>query len=311
MAGALLAVGTLAGCRPPHPPLRLGSIVFTGHEPVFVARAMNWLDPAAIRLIELHSNTDTLRAIAAGQLEGAQLTLDEFLSARAGGVDLRIVAVLDESRGADAVIARPGLRDPERLQGRRFAVEEGAVGAVMLSALLRHHGLEASDIKKVAIQWGDTVDSFKAGAADYFVTAEPWVSQLEGLSGQRVFRSSAVPGRIVDVMAVRSDTIATREDAVQALVSAHFQAVELLRREPARAAELMAPRLQVAPAEVAGTLKGLFQPDARASLNMMRADGELRRNIRALEQVMLEDGLLTRLSPEDTLFETRFHPVRS
>ena len=32
------------------------------------------------------------------------------------------------------------------------------------------------------------------------MTAEPWASQLEALGGLRVFDSTAIPGRIVDVM---------------------------------------------------------------------------------------------------------------
>ncbi len=308
MVGAAAGVW-LAGCAPPPPPLRLGSIVFSGYEPVFMARALGWLDPAQVRLVELYSNTDALRALAAGQIEAAQLTLDEFLSGRAGGVDLRVIAVLDESLGADAVIARPGLRDPHLPAGRRIAVEEGAVGAVMLSAFLKAHDLPPSAVQTVSVALAHNLEHFREGAADLFVTAEPWASQLEALGGVRVFDSTAIPGRIVDVMVARADALEHHAPALQALVAAHFRAVQLLHQQPERAAELMAARLQLAPAEVPAALKGLNQPEAAASRRMLQPDGELLRHIKTLEQVMVQDGLLKAASVHDTLFDTRFHPT--
>jgi len=157
LATAAVVVGAagLAGCHQ-QPPLRLGSIVFTGYEPVFMARELGWLDPALVRLVELYSNTDALRALAAGQIEAAQLTVDEFLSGRAEGLDLRIIAVLDESLGADVVIAHPQLHDRQDIRGRRIAVEDGAVGAVMLSAFLNARGVEPSDVVTVPVAWATT-----------------------------------------------------------------------------------------------------------------------------------------------------------
>lgn len=68
---ALLSWPFAAGCSAPTPPLRVGSLVFPGYELVFLARESGWLDPALVRLIEMRSNTDALRALASGQLEAA------------------------------------------------------------------------------------------------------------------------------------------------------------------------------------------------------------------------------------------------
>jgi NitT/TauT family transport system substrate-binding protein len=54
----------------------VGSIVFPGYESLFLAREAGLLEERQVRLIELLANTDTLRALAAGQLEAAALTLD-------------------------------------------------------------------------------------------------------------------------------------------------------------------------------------------------------------------------------------------
>lgn len=309
LATAAVVVGAagLAGCHQ-QPPLRLGSIVFTGYEPVFMARELGWLDPALVRLVELYSNTDALRALAAGQIEAAQLTVDEFLSGRAEGLDLRIIAVLDESLGADVVIAHPQLHDRQDIRGRRIAVEDGAVGAVMLSAFLKARGLLPSDVVSIPVALGHNLELFRQGSADLFVTAEPWASRLEHLGGIRLFDSAAIPERIVDVMVARADTLEPWADGLHAAVAAHFRAVALLKNEPERAAALMSKRLQLPPDEVMASLKGLVQPNASESLKLLDPDGPLLRNIQDLQQLMVNEGLLPRLSPPASLFDPRFHP---
>ena len=86
---ALSALACRPGCSKPIPLLRVGSIVFPGYELMFLARELQLLDPNQVRLVELQSNSDTVRALASGQLEAAAMTQDELMSARAEGVDLR------------------------------------------------------------------------------------------------------------------------------------------------------------------------------------------------------------------------------
>lgn len=308
----LLAVGAglcLAGCFSPTPPLRLGSIVFSGYEPVFLARTLGLLPPEKVRLVELLSNTDTLRALAARQLEAAQLTLDEFLTARAAGLDLRVVAVLDLSRGADAVVARPGLSNPQDFKGRRVAVEDGAVGAVVLSAFLHAQGLKPNDVVKVPYTMDKSLAYFRAGQADLFVTASPWLVPMEKAGAVRVFDSTAIPDRIVDVMVVRADTFGTHGDTVQLLVKAHFEAVARLKADPKGTAPILAQRMGVTAAEVAPAFDGLLLPDAQTSAQLLQPDGPLLRQVKQLMKVMVQDGLLRNKLPLDALFETRFHPT--
>ena len=60
------------------------------------------------------------------------LTLDELLTARGNGIELCVIAVLDSSAGADALMARPGLEHLKALAGQRIGAEDSASGALML-----------------------------------------------------------------------------------------------------------------------------------------------------------------------------------
>ena len=124
-AGAIaLAIG-LTACQPaPVPPLKVGMNPWVGYDPLVLARDKGLLDTRQVKVVELASSSETLRHFRNGLLDGAALTLDETLRLADEGVDVRIVAMLSASAGADVVVARPGIRTPEQLRGHKLAVEK-------------------------------------------------------------------------------------------------------------------------------------------------------------------------------------------
>ena len=305
---AAAALPVLGACSPPESVLRVGSIVFPGYEFMFLARDMGLLDERRVRMIELLANTDTLRALAAGQIEAAALTLDELMSARTDGVDLRAVLIYDISAGADVVLAHAPVT-MKTLANKRIGVEDSAMGAVMLSALLEAAGLKPGQIQKVPVTLDRTEEVFRRGAVDVVVTAEPWASHLEKGGAQRLFDSTAIPGRIVDVLAVRAQALETHADAVRYLIEAHFAAQALLRSDPDRAAAWMAPRLQTPAQDVAELFRGLQLPDVAQNRQMMRPGGLLDRTGRELQRVMVQARLLRAPVDLRQLVDSRFLPA--
>ena len=265
---------TLAGCSRPATPLRVGSVVFPGYEWMFLARELGFLDESRVRLIELQTNTDALRALAAGQLEAAALSLDEMWVARDSGIALRAVLVLDVSAGANAVMAHAPVT-LQTLEGHRVGVDDSAAGRVMLGALLRAAGLRDAQIQVVPVRLDRTEEAFRLGAVDVVITAEPWAQRLERKGARRIFDSAAIPDRIVDVLAVRAEALESHDSALRYLLAAHFAAQEMWRTQPQLAAQWMAPRLQVPPDEVAGMYRGLQLPTAAQNRALMQA-GRLR-----------------------------------
>lgn len=302
---AALASAGLAACAPPLAPLRVGTIVFPGYELLFLAREMEWLQPGLVRLIELQNSSDSVRALAAGELEAALLTMDEVMSARAGGVDLRAVLVLDTSDGADQVLARPGI-NLSNLVGRRLAAEDNSVGALMMASLLETAGVRVEQVFKVPITQSRAAEYYGKGLADVVVTAEPWASQIKAMGGVGIFDSSSVPDRIVDVVAVRADKIEPYAHALQHLVTMHWLALDLLSSQPERAAPLLAPRLQVPPPAVVGSFKGLRLPDRAQNQAMLAPGGTLERNLPRLQDILLNARLLPKMVETRALLDDRF-----
>lgn len=298
----------LVGCSEPRQVLRLGSIVFPGYELMFLARELGLLDEQQVRLIEMPSSTGTLRALAVGQLEAANLTLDEFISARADGMDLRVLAVLDVSAGADAVFSREPM-ELAALAGKRVAVEDGAVGGIVLAALLDAARLHPNQIRKQTTTQANTAADFIAGKADVVVTAEPWASQIEAAGGHRLFDSTRMPGRIVDVLVAHQSAIERQPEALRGLVQAHFAGLAHLRAQPEDASRRMAARLQLAPAKVPAAFRGLELPDRDLNLTLLQDGGQIDQTVRVLQQDMLRAGLMRATRPLSEISDTR--PLRA
>jgi len=288
-------------------PLRIGASVFPGYEFLFLAQELGALPRERVRVVEMPSASASMRALGAGAMEGACLTLDEVVAARERGIALTAVAVLDVSLGADVLIARPELTQLADLRGRRVAVEHTAVGAVMLHAALAAAGLQVTDVHMLALDYDRHERAFLDQGVDAVVTYEPVKSQLLRAGGRVLFSSARIPGRIMDVLALREDLVASRPLAVRAAVEAHFHGRDAYMAQGAPHIASLAAHLRLAPEGVAAAFAELDLPDRTRNRVLFNADAaELRRIANTLIDVMLQAGLLRARPRLDQLFDGRF-----
>lgn len=309
---ALLPAAQLFGCgKPLEPLLRIGTNIWPGYELLYVARDTGLLDGASIKLVELLSATDVLQALSANTLEAAALTLDEVLTARASGIDLQVVAVLDVSAGADALLARPGIGSLAELRGCSIALEQTAVGAVLLATALRRAGLQPTDVKMVYRTVNHHVEAYRSGAVDAVVSFEPARSQLLAAGAHSLFDSGDMPGLIVDVLAVRPEAMKQSPKAVRALVAGHFAALARFRREPQPLLAPIAARLGLAEADALAAFDDLQFPDVEGNRQLLEGHpAALVQTAAELAAVMLQVGLLPRPAPLAELIDARWLPAR-
>lgn len=307
--GLAAVAPVLGACSAPLAPFNVGTIVFPGYEFLHLASEMGLYQDKGIRLVDMLSSTDNLRVLSGGRVQAATLTIDEVMTARADGLDLRVVLVFDMSAGADAVMARPAVRDLKDLAGRRIGVEDNAMGVVMLEALLAAAGLKVDQVIKVPMTVDRSLGTYQSGKVDALVTFEPWVSQLEALGARRLFDSTAVPERIVDVLAVRAEAIEPYAELIRQLVDGHFQARRRFLADPAASA-LMAARLQMPAVEVPQAFRGLVLPDAQENRRILRSGGRFDQSVQEIQRVFLANGLLRRAVLTTDLVDTRFLPAQ-
>ena len=261
---AALAVTTLAACSPsPHPPLMVGMNAWVGYDPLVLARDKKLLDPRQVKVVELDSTSDTQRHFRNGLLDAAALTLDEALRLADEGIDVRVVAVMDASNGADVVMADPGIQTLSDLRGASIAVEGTTVGAVVLQRLLQKAGLKPADVSVVHLEAPQQLEALRHHRVSAAVSYEPVASALRAAGFQNIFDSRQMQGEIVDVLVVRTDLLVDRAAQVDALLAAWHSGMQALHDDPGAAAALLAPGTDLTADQYLAALKSLkmFTPE--------------------------------------------------
>ena len=266
----LVLVSILSGCmREPELPLRIGTNVWIGSEPLYLARDLKYLDRGVVQLVEYPSASEVSRAFRNQAIDGMVISLDELFVLAVDGPQPKIVVVVDVSRGADVVVGRTGMHAMKDLKGKRVAVESTALGAFVLSRALVLNGMQASDVNIVHLESNEHPAAFKQGQVDGAVTFDPYRTELLGAGARTLFDSSQIPGEIVDLLAVRASVLEKNPYALQALLTGWFKALDYLQREPADAAARMAVREQITGEQFLEALKGLHIPSRTENMTML------------------------------------------
>ena len=84
-------------------------------------------------------------------------------------------------------------------------------------------------------------------------------------------RGPFIPGRIIDVLAVRANVLLENPAAVRALLSGYFRALDYLADHPDDAYRRMARRLEVEHADVPIMLAGIHLPDKAENHQLLAA----------------------------------------
>lgn len=296
LLGLIAGVSLLISCfAPPNSPLRVGTNLWAGYEPFYVARQQGFYDDN-IRLKELTSATEVLRAFRQGQLEVAALTLDEVLRLYQDHKDLRILLVTNISSGADRIVVRPEIKSFNDLKGQQVAVEEHGVSAFMLYQSLSENGLSMADIQLVPATINQHLRIMQSGQADAVVTFDPVAHRLEQAGFNTLYDSSQLPVKIVDVLVTRKSVLSTRRDQLKHLLEGYWQGLAVMNNRPADVYPDIAARLGLKTGEIDRIYDDLIMPDQAEHRTFFQ--NSLAQSLEAQQQFMLESGILT--DPQNT-----------
>ena len=284
---------SLFGCGAQETALRIGTNVWIGSEPLYLARELGRLDPTAVQLVEYPSASEVLRAFRNQAIDGMVISLDELFGLAADGLQPRIILIVDVSHGADVVVGRRGMRTMRDLKGKSVAVESSALGAFMLSRALAVNGMQASDVNVVHLESNEQPDAFAKGLVDGAVTFDPYRAQFLRAGGTTLFDSTQIPGEIVDLVAVRESAFKKQPKAIQQLLAGWFDAIDYMKSDPKDAAQRMGIRQQTSGEQFLEAQRGLHVPSRDENLRMLGGlKPELAVTGRRLMALMLEAKLL-------------------
>lgn len=283
----------LFGCSggEPQQPIRLGTNIWPGYEPLYLAQHLDLIKPSDVRLVEYPSASEVIRAFRNRSLEAAALTLDEALLLQQDGIPVSVILVTDISDGGDVIMAREAIADMAALKGKRVAVESSALGAYVISRALEIHNLKLAEIKIKHLEVSAHEAAYRNGEIDAAVTFEPVRTQLIKQGAHEIFTSREMPGEIVDVVVVHNSLL-EQPQRLKNLMDGWFGALDYLKNQPQSAAGIIARRLKISPQEVPGSFDGLQLPSREENQRLLAEGGALYTTVKRLSATMQQNGLL-------------------
>lgn len=302
----LLLIMLLSSCFTAYEkPFRVGINTWPGYAPLYIAKRNSLFRNKNIDVIELPSTTETIHALAMGNLEAAALTLDEVLTVIDLGIDVQIVMILDTSNGADALVAKPYIESISELKGRTLAVERSAVGAFMLDQALTSVNLSIDEINVINCSYNQHMSCYEL--ADGIVTFEPTVTRLVSNGGVVLFDSGNIPNSIIDVLAVKREVINEYPETVVELIEGYYRSREFMRVQPDLTSQYLSKFMRTDIQNIEATLEKIYLPTQREVVDLMGGSpSSLTQTARRLEGIMKSNDLLLNYQEPEQLITNAF-----
>lgn len=290
---ALLWILVLTACQEPEPPLRIGTNVWTGYEPLYLARFLGQLSAENTRLLEFTSASQVIDALEYGSIDAAALTLDEALLLLHQGIKVKLVLVMDVSTGGDALLAQPWISKLTELKGKTIGLEDTALGAYMLTRILELSQLSIEDIHLKPLEANAHEESFSSGQVDAVVSFDPIRTRLMAQGARVLFDSRQLPNEIIDVLVVRADRANQSRRHLRQLLHAWFASLALIEQQPDRMIEAMQPRLKLDQNTIHNMLTGLNFPSRQQNVQwLLCRNPTLTKQIAQMHRIMQQHHLV-------------------
>ena len=233
--------------------LVVGHDLWIGYSGAFVADAKGYFEDAGLDVDfkQFPGPGDTLPALISGNLDIGLTTLHNLALASLGQKKpLTSIYLLDTSNGADAIVAKKGIKSVKDLKGKKVAATDGEINHMMLIAALDENGMTQDDIEFVNMNADDAGGAFVAGKLDAAVTWEPWVTKSKSAGGNVIFTSADIPDTILDSVAVTPQTMKSKKAELVAFLAAIDKGVAYLRSNQDESAKIIGKVLDTPPADI-------------------------------------------------------------
>ncbi len=317
---ALAAVMLLGGCGTPvselkaRAPIRLGTYEWPGSYWIDVAWVKGWFAEAGLNVERVDTDRkyfESLDAVVSGQIDAMGFAQFDLVRYVAAGHDLVGVAAIDYSEGAEAIVARPGIRFLRDLRGKTIALHRGTYLEYLLDIVAEREGMKLDDFVLVDRASEDAaLADLKAGKVDAVFVWEPYAAQAQAaVDGVRLFSTAEFPGLTYNVLSLRREFVTARPADVAALLRVWQRAVQFIRENPNETCVIVAKLFNEPLAgakEMMRTDRILDVADNSRAFSYAAGFESLHASWRRMNDFMLERGLATARVDSPDHLDARF-----
>lgn len=241
---AKLESATSSGTSYSRGQLTLAADSFSGYAVIRSDEFRNRLKSLGLKLVVEDDKADYLariKALQGGKIDMAVFTVDSLISASAaiGEIPGTIILVIDESKGADGIVANEKvmsqLQDLDN-PANKLVLTPSSPSEFFARVAMAHFNLTNLDTRWESAN-GSTdvlkiIRSTDPSAKKAYALWEPELSLALQIPGMKVIAdSSKLNGYIIDVLVVRREYLRDHEDTVQEIMKAYFQSAYLYNKE--------------------------------------------------------------------------------
>jgi len=203
-----------------------------------------WADKYGIKIniVQLNDYIESINQYTSGQFDGCSMTnMDALTIPAAGGVDTTALIAGSYSEGNDGIVLKGNNKKLSDLKGMSVYLPELSVSHYLLVRGLEKAGLQEKDVKVVNTSDADIVSAF---ATDHVRASVAWNPQLSVIKNTpdttEVFSSAQVPGELIDLLVVNSQTLHDNPALGKALTGAWFEMMAKMKAGDKAALSAMA-----------------------------------------------------------------------
>ncbi|MDF2876788.1 MAG: ssuA 1 [Sporomusa sp.] len=204
------------------------------------------------------SGPPMIEAFAGGRADFAHTGDMPPVSARAAGVDIKVISRAGYTPAGNALLIRPDspVKSVADLKGKKIAVQVGSSAHHFLILLLQKNGLSANDVNIVNLPASDHQAALETKNVDAIATWEPWSSVLENAKAGKILEdSSSGVKRYIGVFLARNEFAQQYPDYTERILKANEKAAAFMKTNPDEALELIAKESKLPVSAIARIVK--------------------------------------------------------
>ncbi len=190
-----------------------------------------WADKYGIdiEVVQINDYVESINQYTAGAFDGCVMTnMDALTIPAAGGVDSTALIIGDFSNGNDGIVLKNKSQLTD-IKGQQVNLVELSVSHYLLARALDSIGSSERDVTVVNTSDADIVSAAVTEDVSAIVTWNPLLSEILAMPDtHKVFDSSQIPGEIIDLMVVNTETLAANPKLGKALVGAWYEIMSVM-----------------------------------------------------------------------------------
>lgn len=257
-----------------------------------------WADKygIAVEIVQINDYIESINQYTAGAFDGVSATnMDTLSIPSGGGIDTTALIVGDFSNGNDAVLVK-GDGGFRALAGKPVNLVELSVSHYLLARGLESAGMAEADISVVNTSDADMVAAFTTPDVQAAVTWNPLVSTIMEMPGvSKIYDSADIPGEIIDLMVVNTETLADNPAFGKALVGAWYEAMQVMSADTPAGIAARESMAAASGTDLAGydaqlaTTQMFYEPAAAVAFTQ---DAKLIQTMDFVRKFLFEHGIL-------------------